>query len=145
LNLVYPVPSGYKCGVKNLPDKRVRVLVANGPRLMREVVLAVLADQPDIEVIGEIQDESQLAIAIEEARPDVLIIALDDSDKRAARCGFLVGRYPQMKILALAPEKNRGVFYWAVVDVRTKALESSEAGILSALREPPSLVSTLHH
>jgi DNA-binding NarL/FixJ family response regulator len=112
---------------------------------MREVVLAVLADQPDIEVIGEIQDESQLAIAIEEARPDVLIIALDDSDKRAAQCGFLVGRYPQMKILALAPEKNRGVFYWAVIDVRTKALESSEAGILSALREPPSLVNALHH
>ena len=137
--------SGYKGEVKDLLEKRVRVLVANGPRLMREVVLAVLADQSDIEVIGEIQNESELAIAIEEARPDVLIVALDDSDERATQCGFLVGRYPQMKILALAPEQNRGVFYWAVVDVRTSPLESSEAGILSALREPPSLVNTVHH
>lgn len=125
--------------------KRVRVLVANRPRLMRELVLAIIADQPDIEVIGELQNENQLAETIEEARPDILILALDDAGERIAQCGFLLGRYPQMKILALAPEKNRGVFYWATVDVRTKPLESSEAGILSALRERPSLVGVVHN
>ena len=125
--------------------KRVRVLVANRPRLMRELVRAVIADQPDIEVIGEVQDESQLAEAIEDAQPDILILALDEADKRVAQCGFLLGRYPQMKILALAPERNRGVFYWATVDVRTKPLESSEAGILRALRERPSLVGAVHN
>ena len=125
--------------------KRVRVLVANRPRLMRELVLAVIADQPDIEVIGEVPDESQLAEAIEDAQPDILILALDEADKRVAQCGFLLGRYPQMKILALAPEQNRGVFYWATVDVRTKPLESSEAGILRALRERPSLVGAVHN
>jgi len=125
--------------------KRVRVLVANRPRLMRELVLAVIADQPDIEVIGEVPDESQLAEAIEDAQPDILILALDEADKRVAQCGFLLGRYPQMKILALAPERNRGVFYWATVDVRTKPLESSEAGILRALRERPSLVGAVHN
>ena len=125
--------------------KRVRVLVANHPRLMRELVLAVIADQSDIEVIGELQDENELAEAVEEAQPDILILALDDADKRVAQCGFLLGRYPQMKILALAPEQNRGVLYWATVDVRTRPLESSEAGILSALRERPSLVGTVHN
>jgi len=125
--------------------KRVRVLVANGPRLMRELVLAVIADQPDIEVIGELQNENELADAIEEGRPDILILELDDADKGVAQCGFLLGRYPQMKILALAPEKNRGMFYWAIVDVRTKPMESSEAGILSALRERPSLVGTIRN
>ena len=122
--------------------KRVRVLVANRPRLMRELVLAVIADQPDIEVIGEVEDENQLTEMIEDAEPDILILTLDDADKRIAQCGFLLGRYPQMKIIALAPEKNRGIFYWATVDVRTKPLESSEAGLLSALRERPSLVGT---
>jgi DNA-binding NarL/FixJ family response regulator len=112
---------------------------------MRELVLAVIADQPDIELIGELQDEKELAEAVEEAHPDILILTLDDADERVAQCGFLLGRYPQMKILALAPEQNRGVFYWATVDVRTKPLESSEAGILSALRERPSLVGTVHN
>jgi chemotaxis response regulator CheB len=123
-----------------MPVKRVRVLVANRPRLMRELVLAVIADQPDIEIVGEVKEESELVSAVEEVRPDVLIVALEEADKRSAQCGFLLGRYPQMKIVALAPEQNRGLFYWASVDVRTKPLESSEAGILSALRDRPSLV-----
>jgi AmiR/NasT family two-component response regulator len=112
---------------------------------MRELVLAVIADQPDIEVIGEVLDESGLAEAVEDAQPDILILSLDDADRRIAQCGFLLGRYPHMKILALAPEQNRGVFYWATVDVRTKPLESSEAGILNALRERPSLVGTVRN
>jgi chemotaxis response regulator CheB len=112
---------------------------------MRELVLEVIADLPDIEVIGEIQNENDLAQAVEEAEPDVLILALDGDDKRVAQCGFLLGRYPQMRILALAPEKNRGQLYWAVVDVRSETLESSEEGILTALREHPSVVGRLHN
>lgn len=120
--------------------KRTRVLVANRPRLIRELILAAIVNQPDIEVVGEVLNESELVDAIEESQPDVLILALDAAESREAQCGFLLGRRPQMRILALAPEENRGTFYWAVVDVRTKPLESSEAGILNALRDPPSLV-----
>jgi hypothetical protein len=40
--------------------KPVRVQVANHPRLMRELVLATIADQPDIELVGEIRNESDL-------------------------------------------------------------------------------------
>ena len=106
-------------------------------------MLATISDQPDIEIVGELQNENDLAEVLDESRPDVLILALDDSEKRLAQCGFLLGRYPQMRILALDPEQNRGLFYWAIVDVRMKALESSEAGILNALRERPSQVGML--
>jgi len=100
--------------------------------------MATIADQPDIEVVGEVRNESELADIVEQARPDVLII--DEPEKRPGQCGFLLGRHPEMRILALAPEQNRGIFYWAVVDIRTKPLESSEAGILNAVRERPVLV-----
>jgi DNA-binding NarL/FixJ family response regulator len=123
--------------------KRIRVLVANQPRLMRELVLATIADQPDIDVVGEVGNASELTAAIEESQPDALILELDEFEKGIAQCGFLLGRYPQMRILALAPEENRGTIYWAIVEVRTKPLESSEAGILSALRERPSLLGAL--
>jgi chemotaxis response regulator CheB len=118
------------------------VLVANRPRLMRELVLATIADQPDFEIVGEVRDESKLTVAVEEVQPDVLILALENPDDRYVQCGFLLGRYPNMKILALAPEQNRGMLYWAIVDVRTRPLESSEEGILSALRERPSVAGT---
>jgi AmiR/NasT family two-component response regulator len=120
--------------------KRVRVLVANRPRLMRELIMATIADQPDIEVVGEVGDDGDLTEVVEQVRPDVLIIAMDEPEKRLGQCGFLLGRYPQMRILALAPEQNRAIFYWAIIDIRTKPLESSEAGILNAVRERPALV-----
>jgi AmiR/NasT family two-component response regulator len=125
--------------------RKVRVLVGNRPRLMRELVVETIADQPDIEVVGELQNDANLTEIVEQVRPDVLIVALETPEKSLGHCGFLLGRYPQMRILALGPEQNRGIFYWAVVDIRTKPLESSEAAILSAVRESPSLVGSAHH
>lgn len=120
--------------------KRVRVLVANRPRLMRELVLATISDKPDIEIVGEVSDPNKLTEVVEQVQPDVLILAIDEQQKHLGLCGFLLGRYPQMKILALAPEQNLGIFYWAIIDIRTKPLESSESGILNAVRERPALV-----
>jgi len=122
--------------------KRVRVLIANRPRLMRELLMAVISDQPDIEVVGEVADGNDLTETVEQVQPDVLILGMDEPEKRLGQCGFLLGRYPQMRILALAPEQNVGIFYWAIVDIRTKPLESSEAGILNAVREHPVLVGS---
>ena len=39
---------------------KIRVIVANQPRLMRELVLATIADQSDIEVAGETQNEAEI-------------------------------------------------------------------------------------
>ena len=119
---------------------RIRVLIANQPRLMRELISTTIADQPDIELVGEVSKHEDLAEAVAQARPDVLIVPMDDRNKYRVQCGFLLGRYPEMKILALAPEKNRALFYWAIVDVRSKALESSEAGILDAMRQRSHVV-----
>ena len=119
---------------------RIRVLIANQPRLMRELISATIADQPDIELVGEVGKQEDLAEAVAETRPDVLIVPMDDRDKYRVQCGFLLGRYPEMKILALAPEQNRALFYWAIVDIRSKPLESSEAGILDAMRQRSHVV-----
>ena len=120
--------------------KRVRVLVANQPRLMRELIMTTIADQPDIELVGEVGKQEDLADAVEQSRPDVLILGMDERERHSVQCGFLLGRYPDMRILALAPEQNRALFYWAIVDIRSKPLESSEAGILDAVRQRPPLV-----
>ena len=103
---------------------------------MRELVLATIADQPDIEVVGETENEQKLTELVERTRPDFLVLGLEDQDKRPTLYGFLLGRYPEMKVLAVAPERNSTVFYWAFLDMRSKEVESSEQGILDALRNP---------
>jgi DNA-binding NarL/FixJ family response regulator len=119
---------------------RIRVLIANQPRLIRELISATIADQPDIELVGEVGKQEDLAEAVAQARPDVLIMRLDDRNRYREQCGFFLGRYPEMKILALAPHQNRALVYWAIIDIRSKPLESSEAGILDAMRQRAEVV-----
>lgn len=120
--------------------RSIRVLVANRPRLMRELVIATISSQPDIEIVGETENESEIVETVERIRPDVLIIGLEDQEQRPALCGFLLGRHPAMKVIAVAAHKNSTVFYWANVDIRSKALETSEEGILAALRNSAATV-----
>lgn len=114
--------------------RKIRVLVANRPRLMRELVLATVGDQPDVDVVGETENESEVMDLVEQTRPDFVIIGLDDQERRPALCGFLLGRHPEIKVLAVASDRNTTVCYWASVDIRSKEVETSEQGILSALR-----------
>ena len=112
----------------------VRVVVANRPRLMRELVLEMIIEQPDIEIVAEIQDENEIANIVEGTHPDFLIVSLDEFNQRPPLCDILLRRYPEMKILALAPERNSSIFYWGSFDIHESSVEASEAGILSTLR-----------
>jgi AmiR/NasT family two-component response regulator len=122
--------------------QKIRVLVANKPRLMKDLVLATIGDQPDIEIVGEADDDAVITELVERTRPDYLILALEEPEARPGLSGFLLGRYPQMKILALAAERNSGMFYWAFVDIRSEQVESSERAILNVLRSGPELVAS---
>ena len=115
-------------------EKTIRVLVANRPRLMRDLVLATIADQPDIEVLGQVEDESEIRPAIERTQPDCLIIAMDQPDARPALCDVLLRDYPGMKILAVCPDYDSTMFFWASLDIHEHKIESSEQGVLAALR-----------
>jgi DNA-binding NarL/FixJ family response regulator len=120
--------------------QKLRVLVANRPRLMRDLVLATIRDQPDIEIVGETEDEAEITELVERLRPDCLIVGVQRPEARPGLCGFLLGRYPQMKILAVGAERDSSTFYWAFVDIRSKPVETSEEGMLNVLRERPDLV-----
>jgi chemotaxis response regulator CheB len=112
----------------------IRVVVANQPRLMRELVLETIKEQPDIEIVAEIQNEEEIGHAVDRTLPDFLIIALNEFNQPAILCDALLRRHPEMKILALAPERNVSIFYWATLDIHTSSVESSQAGILGSLR-----------
>jgi len=116
-------------------NESIRVIVANRPRLMRELVLETIMEQPDIEIVAEIQNEDEIVSSVEGKHPDFLIIALNDSDARPALCDALLRRYPEMKILGLAADRNLGTLYWASLSIRSTPVETSEAGILNTLRQ----------
>jgi chemotaxis response regulator CheB len=99
----------------------IRVLVANQPRLMRELLMATIADQPDIEIVGEVADESEIVTAVERSHPDFLIIAQGRSRRLPAVCEPILQNYPQVKVLAVPPA--RGEFRHVLLDVIKNSVE----------------------
>jgi DNA-binding NarL/FixJ family response regulator len=112
----------------------IRVLVANKPRLMRELVLATISDQPDIEIVGQIQDDAEIEQAVAETRPDFVIVSLEDSDRLPHACRILLQRNPHLRVIAIAPNRESTMCYWASLSIESNRIESSEESVLSALR-----------
>jgi chemotaxis response regulator CheB len=115
-------------------EKAIRILVANRPKLMRELILGTLADQPWIEIVGEVSDDSEILDHVHRTSPDLLVIATDEPGKRPLICDSLLQQHPELRIIAVAPHKNYSVFYWATLDIHSDEIEPSEEGILSAMR-----------
>jgi hypothetical protein len=116
-------------------QKAIRVLVANHPRLMREIVLTTFADQPDIEIVGEVADESQISESVKRTLPNFVVIALDHPGRRPHICDILLREHPEVRVIAVAPESNYIVYYWASFEIHSNNIEASEDGMLSAMRK----------
>jgi len=116
-------------------DTTVRVLVANRPRLLRELVLSTLSEQDGIRVVGEAKDEQEVPALVAETKPDFLLIALDESQKRPALCDQLLQDFPSLRIIAVAPNTNVGIFYWASFQIHSMQMEASEEALVEAIRK----------
>ena len=115
-------------------ERQIRVLVANRPKLMREIIIETFVDQPDIEVVGEVTEEGDILGRVEETQPDFLFIALDDLDKRPAVCDTVLRLHPEVSIIAVAAHSSRSVRYWASFNIHSSVMEASEEAILGVMR-----------
>lgn len=87
---------------------KVRVILADDHKIMREGIHALLENEPDIEVIGEADGgETAVRMAIER-RPDVLLmdVTMPDLNGIEATRRILASR-PEIKIIALSMHSDR--------------------------------------
>ena len=124
-------------------EKPIRVLVANHPRLMRETILATFADQPDIEIVGDVADESEIFESVNRTLPNFVVIALDHPGERPHICDRLLREHPEVRVIAVAPTENYIMYYWASLDIHSGNIEASEEGVLNAVRS--KLTSGVNH
>jgi chemotaxis response regulator CheB len=120
-------------------DRQIRVLVANHPKLMREVLIEIFVDQPDITIVGEVAEEAEIAERVKETHPDFLFIALEDPQKRPAVCETILGSYPEVSIIAVAAHTNNMVRYWTSSSIHSTVMDASEEAILDVMRKKAAL------
>lgn len=113
--------------------KPTRILVANHPRLMREVVVATLANQPGIEIVGEVANREEILPRVHATLPDLVVIGLDENEERPAICDRVLREFPGLRVIAVASRKDRTLCFWASFDIHCRDVEASAAGILRAV------------
>ena len=82
---------------------KVRVLLADDHAIVRSGIRNALQDLADLEVVAEVGDGRALAPALDEARPDLLVIDVTMPDfEPIAAIRQIRMQYPAMKILIVS-------------------------------------------
>ncbi len=108
--------------------------------MLRDVFKKVVADQPDMEVVGELDDSVGLLLAAGRTRADVVVLGLQNSELPGV-CSHLLSEYPQIKVLGVTSD-GRGAFLYELQPQKAPIGEVSPEGLLDAIRMAVRVGST---
>jgi chemotaxis response regulator CheB len=109
--------------------KRVRILVAEVPRLLRDIIEDSIQSQPDMEIVPR-DDMSDLEITVKQCQADVVIIG-DPPVAWGARPGPLLLANPDLKVVVITEDGRRA----QLLELRRRAIvEMSPRGLVEAIR-----------
>jgi DNA-binding NarL/FixJ family response regulator len=81
----------------------VRVLVADDDPVMRMLMSAVIARDPELELAGEAEDAEEAIAAAERLRPDVALLDIEMPGGGGLHAALQIGaRCPDTRVLALS-------------------------------------------
>ena len=88
-------------------EKSIRVLVVDDHPLLREGVMAVLEDHPDVEVVGTATNGREAVDAFTRQLPDVTLMDLQMPQMSGTDAiGEIKGRFPDARIVVLTTYKG---------------------------------------
>jgi DNA-binding NarL/FixJ family response regulator len=113
--------------------RKIRILLANHPRMVRLLVREMMERQSDMEVVGEVLDPLDVISATQEAEADVVVITINNNEAQELR-RHLLAQCPNIVILALS--LSGGIaFIEQLRPQRREMVDPSEVTILHALRQ----------
>ena len=89
-----------------------RVILADGPRLLREMLHRVIDKADHLEVIQEVADHEQLALAIEKFDPEWVIVSSPFKGYPDNRINSCLSLFPSVRFIFLAPGENHIKMKW---------------------------------
>lgn len=113
--------------------KKIRVLLANRPQMMRELVREMINRQTDMEVVGEVLNAVDILVAVRETEAETVIMGLKDSQEEGL-CSHLLTEYPNLTLVGLTSH-GENAFIEQLCPRRIEIVDPSESSILDALRQ----------
>ena len=127
---------------------RIRVLLADDHRVMREGLAALLRREADLEVLGEADDGAAAVRLAEERSPDIVVmdLAMRGVDGIEA-ISQLHGRRPEIQVVVLsmhddAPTVDRALRAGARAYVLKGSDSASLCAAIRAVARPPTVCGT---
>jgi DNA-binding NarL/FixJ family response regulator len=115
--------------------RKIRVLIASPTRLVRDLLYEAISKEPDIEVVGEVLEESQIVPAVDITEPDCLILPLEPQAGRPRICQEVLAKSPRLRIVAIAEGLDTSSLYWLAGGIRCAFMTPSVESLLEALRD----------
>jgi DNA-binding NarL/FixJ family response regulator len=112
--------------------RRIRILLADMPRLLLELVDAIISAEPDMLIVGEHFTDAELPGAATRTDADIVIAGEGDTP-RAEQWISLLYQCPQLKVLVLE-QTGRTALLYELRPHRTSLGEVSRSGLLDAIR-----------
>jgi DNA-binding NarL/FixJ family response regulator len=112
---------------------KMKVLLAIRPRLLSAVVRHLVARQPDMEVVSEVMNLSEIGAALRATAVEVVILTPADTGKEPETCSQLWVESPHLRILTLSATGDTALYH-ASDSTTTRIEEVSAEALLSAIR-----------
>lgn len=117
----------------------MRVLLADDQDGLRSALRLVLAQEPDLELVGEVTDVAALVDKADALQPDLVLLDWDLPELLEPGAGrrllaTLLQRHPHLRVIALSgrPERSRS------------ALAAGASLFVSKVEPPERLLAALH-
>jgi DNA-binding NarL/FixJ family response regulator len=118
-----------------LEQEKIRVLIANATRIWRDMLYDTIREEPDIEVVGDVSEESAIVPATERTNPDCVIVPLDKPGVAMSIYTEILAKRPHIRIVAIGEESDVVELYWMSEegDIRRTYTTASREAIVRAL------------
>jgi len=117
-----------------MPEQRV--ILANGSRLLRDMLKRILYKSDKLQVVREVNDPRELASIVEHVNPEWVIVSLSfDSQLPTWVDSFMIS-HPSVRFMALATDGSKIKVKW--LDVHEQELNDiSLSDLLEMLESKP--------
>ena len=89
-----------------------RIILADVPRFLREMLKRAFEQAPGLWVVGEVADPSRSASAVERTGAQRIVVALPPDGKMPGMVGPLLAAHPSVRVLAVTNDGSQIKMQW---------------------------------